>query len=144
LTIYHRIDEQYLDVSNTTKAYRLESYRSHGNVSPSMSTQLRCYFVAKCDFVKPDPSPEEETDIRLVGDRTFLEKATENTLEVYQNVMKAVLNRTGPVIEMFEVEGSRERRLVIGYRQRSTQSFFSAMSDLYHFYELFSTRKYVG
>ncbi|RIA91793.1 Glutamate/Leucine/Phenylalanine/Valine dehydrogenase-domain-containing protein [Glomus cerebriforme] len=138
-----RIDAKYLDASNATKAYRLESYRSNGNVSPSMNTQLRCYFVAKCDFVKPNPSPEEETDIRLVGDRTFLEKATENTLEIYHNVMKAVLKRTGPVIEMFEVEGSRERRLVIGYRQRSTQSFFSAMSDLYHFYELFSTRKYV-
>ncbi|CAB5139018.1 unnamed protein product [Rhizophagus irregularis] len=138
-----RIDLNYLDVSNTTNAYRLESYRSHGNVTPSVNTQIRCYFVAKCDFVKSNPSPDEETDIRLVGDRTFLEKATENTLEIYQNVMKAVLKRTGPVIEMFEVEGSRERRLVIGYRQRSTQSFFSAMSDLYHFYELYSTRKYV-
>lgn len=122
----------------------MESYRSRGNVSPSVNAQIRCYFVAKCDFVKLNPSPEEETDIRLVGDRTFLEKATENTLEIYQNVVKAVLKRTGPVIEMFEVEGSRERRLVIGYRQRSTQSFFSAMSDLYHFYELYSTRKYVG
>ncbi|POG77333.1 NAD+ dependent glutamate dehydrogenase [Rhizophagus irregularis DAOM 181602=DAOM 197198] len=138
-----RIDLNYLDVSNTTNAYRLESYRSRGNVSPSVNAQIRCYFVAKCDFVKSNPSPDEETDIRLVGDRTFLEKATENTLEIYQNVMKAVLKRTGPVIEMFEVEGSRERRLVIGYRQRSTQSFFSAMSDLYHFYELYSTRKYV-
>ncbi|CAG8612448.1 13083_t:CDS:2 [Rhizophagus irregularis] len=134
---------QLTDVSNTTNAYRLESYRSRGNVSPSVNAQIRCYFVAKCDFVKSNPSPDEETDIRLVGDRTFLEKATENTLEIYQNVMKAVLKRTGPVIEMFEVEGSRERRLVIGYRQRSTQSFFSAMSDLYHFYELYSTRKYV-
>ncbi|CAG8550783.1 9839_t:CDS:2 [Diversispora eburnea] len=138
-----RIDTQFLDVSSTAKAYRLESYRSLGTVSESMNTQLRCYFVAKCDFVKIDPSPEEETDVRLVGDKTFLEKATDNTLEIYQNVMKTVLQRTGPVIEMFEVEGSRERRLVIGYRQRSTQSFFSAMSDLYHFYELYSTRKYV-
>ncbi|CAG8595145.1 6822_t:CDS:2, partial [Acaulospora colombiana] len=138
-----RIDTKYLDISSTAKAYRLETYRSLGTVSESMNTQLRCYFVTKCDFVKLDPSPEEETDIRLVGDKTFLEKATENTLEIYQNVMKTVLKRTGPVIEMFEVEGSRERRLVIGYRQRSTQSFFSAMSDLYHFYDLYSTRKYV-
>ncbi|CAH1762686.1 12089_t:CDS:2 [Entrophospora sp. SA101] len=138
-----RIDSRFLDVSTTSKAYRLESYRSHGSVSPSMSTQLRCYFLAKCDFVTPEPTPEQESDIRLVGDKTFLEKATGNTLEIYQSVMKLVLQRTGPVIEMFEVEGSRERRLVIGYRQHSTQSFFSAMSDLYHFYELFSTRKYV-
>lgn len=27
--------------------------------------------------------------------------------------------------------------------QQSTQQFFSAMSDLYHYYELYSTRKYV-
>ncbi|KAG9303149.1 hypothetical protein G9A89_000506, partial [Geosiphon pyriformis] len=138
-----RIDDRYLDVSTTQGAYRLESYRSHGNVTPSVNAQLRCYFVGKCDFVEPNPSPAQETDIKLVGDKTFLEKATENTLEIYQNLMKTVLSRTGPVIEMFEVEASRERRLVIGYRQNSTQSFFSAMSDLYHFYDLYSTRKYV-
>jgi glutamate dehydrogenase len=55
-----------------------------------------------------------------------------------------VLARTGPVIEMYEVDGTREKRLVIGYRQGSTKSFFSAMSDLYHYYDLYSTRKYVG
>ena len=44
---------------------------------------------------------------------------------------------------MFEVENSREKRLVIGYRQRSTQHIFSALSDLYHYYDLYSTRKYV-
>ena len=49
----------------------------------------------------------------------------------------------GPVIEMFEIEGSRERRLVIGYRQLTSTSFFSSLSDLYHFYGLTSSRKYV-
>lgn len=44
---------------------------------------------------------------------------------------------------MFEVEGSRERRLVIGYRMETTTSYFSALSELYHFYGLYSTRKYV-
>ncbi|CAG8485883.1 5697_t:CDS:2 [Paraglomus brasilianum] len=138
-----RIDAKYLDGSSTERAYRLETYRSHGNVSPSLNTQLRCYFISKCDFVVPNPTPEEETDIRLVGDKTFLEKVTENTLEIYRDIIKLALNRTGPVIEMFEVEGSRERRLVLAYRQGSTQSFFSAMSDLYHFYDMYSTRKYV-
>ncbi|CAB5343421.1 unnamed protein product [Rhizophagus irregularis] len=61
------IDLKYLDVSNTTNAYRLESYRSHGNVTPSVNTQIRCYFVAKCDFVKSIPSSSEETDIHLIG-----------------------------------------------------------------------------
>src|SRR5271168_3588324 len=44
---------------------------------------------------------------------------------------------------MFELEGSRERRLVIGYRQLTSTNFFSALSDLYHFYGLTSSRKYV-
>ncbi|KAL7752816.1 NAD-dependent glutamate dehydrogenase [Sorochytrium milnesiophthora] len=138
-----RIDKNYFDNSTSARAYRLETYRSMGTVSSQMATQLRCYFVAQCNFVKPNPTREEAHDIRLVSDKSFLEKATENTLEVYQAVIKQVLSRTGPVIEMYEVEGSREKRLVIGYRHRSTQSFFSAMSDLYHYYDLFSTRKYV-
>lgn len=44
---------------------------------------------------------------------------------------------------MFELAGTRERRLVIGYRQLTSKSFFSALSDLYHFYGLTSSRKYV-
>ncbi|KAG8900548.1 NAD-dependent glutamate dehydrogenase, partial [Tulasnella sp. 417] len=84
-----------------------------------------------------------KTDIRLVSDKSFLEKASENTLDVYQNVMWNVENRFGPVIEMFEVEGTRERRVVIGYKMGGTKNFFSALSDLYHFYGLFSARKYV-
>ena len=115
--VFTRIDTRYLDGSCTSLAYRLETYRSLGTVSSSSSTQLRCYFVGKCDFVNPSPSSREEIeDIRVVSDKMFLEKATENTLEVYQTVMRKVLLRTGPVIEMFEVEGSREKRLVIGYK----------------------------
>lgn len=109
-----------------------------------MTPQLRCYFVTKCQFVNPNPSPEQETDIKQVADQNFLKKATDYTLKIYEEVMRNVLQRTGPVIEMYEVQGSRERRLIIGYRQRSTQGFFAAMSDLYHYYNLYSTRKYVG
>ncbi|RKO87189.1 Glutamate/Leucine/Phenylalanine/Valine dehydrogenase-domain-containing protein, partial [Blyttiomyces helicus] len=138
-----RIDSRYLDVSVKSCAYRLESYRSSGTVSTTLSTQLRCYFIRKCQFVKAEPTPEEEKDIRLVSDVTFLEKATENTLDIYSSVMKQALHRTGPVIELFDIPNSRDKRLVIGYKYRSTQSLLSAMSDLYHFYELYSTRKYV-
>ncbi|KAJ3083608.1 NAD-dependent glutamate dehydrogenase [Quaeritorhiza haematococci] len=137
------IDANYLDKSIKTNAFRLESYRSLGTVSSSHSTQLRCYFLRKCQFANPNPTPEEETNIRAISDKFFLEKATENTLEIYQNIIRHVLKRTGPVIEMYDIPNSREKRLVIGYKMRSTQGFFSAMSDLYHFYDLYSTRKYV-
>ena len=79
-----------------------------------------------------------------MSDPIFLEKASENTLEIYQRVMWNVQARFGPVIEVFEVEGSRERRLVIGYKTGGTKKFFSALSNLYHLYSLYSARKYVG
>lgn len=144
--IYSRIDALYLDKSTPDSAYRLETFRSSGSISANASQQLRCYFVTKCDFSNPAKSTRTDgkTDIRAVSDKAFLEKASENTLEIYQNVLWSVESRYGPVIEMFEVEGTRERRMVIGFKMNSTAHFFSALSNLYHFYSLYSARKYVG
>jgi glutamate dehydrogenase len=136
-----RIDDKYLD-GKASGTFRLESFRSFGQ--GATATQLRCYFVSKCNFTTPDPTPEQATDISLVSDTVFWEKATEHTKEIYSELMKSVLKRKGPVIEMFHVPNSKEKRLVIGFKQRATQSLFSAMSDLYHYYDLYSTRKYVG
>jgi len=94
---------------------------------------LRCYFLERCSFPSTTPpslDSNEPVDIRSVSDKGFLEKASENTLEIYQQVMDQVRMRSGPVIEMFEVEESRERRVVIGYKMGGTKQFFSALSDL--------------
>ncbi|KAI8373394.1 Glutamate/Leucine/Phenylalanine/Valine dehydrogenase-domain-containing protein [Choanephora cucurbitarum] len=136
------IDEKFLDNSTPSEAYRVESYRSSSN-GGGLTSQIRSYFVTKCEFETTTPTPEQETDIKQVADKNFLRKATDYTLKIYEDVMQNVLQRTGPVIEMYEVKGSREKRLIIGYRQRSTKCFFSAVSDLYHYYDLYSTRKYV-
>ncbi|CAD6909819.1 unnamed protein product [Tilletia caries] len=140
-----RIDAAYLDKSSVAKAFRLETFRSAGTVSANSKQSLRCYFLSRCQFVEPIPAPESDAyaDIRAVSDKTFLAKASEHTLEMYQTVMEEVLRRQGPVIDLYEVEGSRERRIVIGYRMGTTSSYFSALSDLYHWYSLYSTRKYV-
>jgi glutamate dehydrogenase len=99
--------------------------------------------VYKCDFVNPTPDPDE-TDLAVVSDKTFLEKVTPNTKEIYQNVVTSVIERrTGPVIKVFEIENTPEKRLVIGFKQRSTMGLFSALSDLYHYYGCTSARKYV-
>jgi len=142
-----RIDELYLDNATPGNCYRLETYRSTGQISATANQQLRCYFVSKCNFpATPPPSTRTDgkTDIRSVSDPVFLEKASENTLEIYQSILWNVESRYGPVIEVFEVEGTRERRLVIGYKMGGTTHFFSALSKLYHFYSLYSARKYVG
>ncbi|KAG5721467.1 NAD-specific glutamate dehydrogenase [Termitomyces sp. T112] len=139
-----RIDEQFLDHSTPENAFRLETFRSAGSISATASQQLRCYFVTKCKLpTYTPPADSQKTDIRTVSDAVFLEKATQNTLDIYQNIMWNVETRYGPVIEVFEVEGSRERRLVIGYKMGGTSKFFSALSNLYHFYSLYSARKYV-
>ncbi|KAJ2783245.1 NAD-dependent glutamate dehydrogenase [Coemansia interrupta] len=136
------VDSEYLDNSVPEKAYRVESYRSRGKVSKSLDASLRAYFINKCDFVTAEPSDEEASDINKVSDRTFLAKASPSVLELYSGVIAKVLSRTGPVIVSDELP-SGEHRVVIGYRQRSTQGYFSALSDLYHYYSMFSSRKYV-
>ncbi|KZT11816.1 NAD-dependent glutamate dehydrogenase [Laetiporus sulphureus 93-53] len=145
-TCESRIDELFLDQSTPSRAFRLETYRSQGGISATASQQLRCYFVTKCNFPKNPPAStrsDGKVEIRSVSDPVFLEKASANTLEIYQRIMWNVLERYGPVIEVFEVEGSRERRLVIGHKMSGTSKYFSALSNLYHYYSLYSARKYV-
>lgn len=82
-----RIDELFLNNSTPENAYRLETFRSTGSISATASQQLRCYFVNKCHFPpKPAVVPGQKTDIRSVSDSSFLDRATKNTLEIYQNV----------------------------------------------------------
>jgi glutamate dehydrogenase len=136
--ITNRIDTLFLDHSTPQNAYRLETYRSAGSVSSLSSQQLRCYFVTKCHF--PPPGGDEDggsissgsghTDIRKVSDAAFLEKISQNTLDIYQEIMWSVEQRYGPVIEVFEVEGSRERRMVIGYKMGETSNFFRCVPAL--------------
>lgn len=138
-----RIDEKYLNGSNSTASYRVETFRSAGILPGDSKEQLRCYFVYKCHFADPSVG-REETQLNLIGEKTFLQKATDNTKAIYQDIMNNCVARAGPVIEMFEIEGSREKRLVVAYRQGSAMGMFSALSDLYHYYGLTSSRKYVG
>lgn len=137
-----RIDEKYLNGSKGSTGYRVESFRASSPLPGSEEQQLRCYFVYQCDFVDPNPS-ETEYDIEKVGDKRFLQKATKNTKEIYQQALQVAIERTGPVIEYFDIEGSRDKRLVIAYKQGSAMGLFSALSDLYHYYGLTTSRKYV-
>lgn len=139
-----RIDDKYLTPSTPEKAYRLETFRSTSALEgPGGEVQqLRCYFVYRCNFIQTEVDPEE-TDLAKISDKAFYEKATDATKQLYQSIISQVVRRMGPVIELYEVSGTRERRLIIGYKQQSTPGYFSALSDLYHYYGLTSTRKYV-
>ncbi|OCK85162.1 NAD-dependent glutamate dehydrogenase [Lepidopterella palustris CBS 459.81] len=137
-----RIDEKYLNGSKGSTGYRVESFRSSSPLPGGQEQQLRCYFVYQCDFGTQHPS-ETETDLEKIGERLFLQKATKNTKQLYQQVIESAVLRTGPVIEYYDIEGSSEKRLVLAYKQGSALGLFSALSDLYHYYGLTSSRKYV-
>lgn len=137
-----RIDQKYLNGSASSSQYRVETFRSAGLLPGGNEQQLRCYFVYQCEFTDTDASANE-TQIEKIGEKRFLQKATKNTKEIYQQVLENAVMRTGPVIESFDIEGSREKRLVIAYKQGSALGLFSALSDLYHYYGLTSSRKYV-
>ena len=140
----HRLESKYLDISNDEISFRVETFRSPGNLARSVSskTTLRCYFVYQCQFVDSHSSPSE-TRLELIADRMFLAKATKNTKQIYQEIIELAVARTGPVIEVFDIEGSNEKRLVVAFRRRTAQGMFSALSHLYHYYGVTSTRKYV-
>ncbi|CAL3965718.1 unnamed protein product [Diplocarpon coronariae] len=138
-----RLEKKYLD-SSSSNIFRVETFRSPTNLAgtaPSKTT-MRCYFVYQCQFVDPDPSPQE-TRLEIISDRMFLAKATRNTREIYQDVIELAVSRTGPVIEVFDIEDSKEMRLVVAFRRRTAAGMFSALSDLYHYYGVTSSRKYV-
>ncbi|KAI1808739.1 NAD-specific glutamate dehydrogenase [Daldinia bambusicola] len=140
----NRLEAKYLDNVDPNKRFRVETFRSPGTISndPSSKASLRCYFVYQCQFVDPNPEPGE-TRLEIISDRMFLTKATKNTKQIYDDIIKLAVARTGPVIEVFDIEGSEEKRLVMAFRSRTARGIFSAMSDLYHYYGVTSTRKYV-
>ncbi len=140
----NRLESKYLDGSDLTKRFRVETFRSPGNLGDVSTPRasLRCYFVYQCQFVDPTAEPSESR-LELISDRMFLAKATRNTKQIYQEIIELAVNRTGPVIEVFDIEDSQEKRLVVAFRSRTARGMFSALSDLYHYYGVTSSRKYV-
>ena len=136
-----RIDQKYVNGSTSENSYRVESFRSESHLPGETEQKIRCYFVYKCDFTNPNPG--SETDIEVIGESRFLQKATANTKAVYQEAINIAATRTGPVIEVVNIDGRQEKRLVVAFKQGSVLSLFSSLSYLYHWYGLTSSRKYV-
>ncbi|UKZ79031.1 glutamate dehydrogenase (NADP(+)) gdh1 [Trichoderma virens FT-333] len=140
-----RLESKYLDHQGKSK-YRVETFRSPAAIgaSPNSKATVRCYFVYQCHFKQsPESTDPKETRIEVISDVGFWQKATANTKQVYQEIIELAVNRAGPVIEVFDIEGSAEKRLVVAFRSRTARGIFSTLSDLYHYYGVTSSRKYV-
>ena len=139
-----RLEAKYLDGTKGLNSFRVESFRSPVPLQKDGKGQsLRCYFVYQSMFKKNRSLAPDETRIDELGDVKFLQKTTPNTKEIYQQLMKKVVLRTGPVIDMYEIQDKKEKRLIVGFQQGSALGLFAALSDLYHYYGLTSSRKYV-
>ncbi|CAK7272698.1 NAD-dependent glutamate dehydrogenase [Sporothrix epigloea] len=139
-----RLESKYLDGSDLSKRFRVETFRSPGVLGDAETPKasLRCYFVYQCQFVDAT-ADASESRLEIISDRMFLAKATRNTKQIYQEIIELAVSRTGPVIEVFDIEDSQEKRLVVAFRSRTARGMFSALSDLYHYYGVTSSRKYV-
>eukprot|EP01135_Chromosphaera_perkinsii_P003700 Nk52_evm18s252 gene=Nk52_evmTU18s252 len=143
-SVSKNVQDHALNTNALYKTYRVETYRSAGYVSEGANVQLRCYFTEMVDFGDNAKSIDPyETNVEKIGSVGFLTKATQHTKSYYSEVLAKAVNRSGPVIEEMNIGGSDEYRVVIAYRSRSTENFFAALSDLYHYYGLYSSRKYV-
>ncbi|EGC37734.1 NAD+ dependent glutamate dehydrogenase [Dictyostelium purpureum] len=130
--------------------FRLACYRTTGTVSNSSPVHLRLYYLTKPVFPhtdalsasKNDALLANETDLYKIGDLSFLEKSSDVTKKIYQEVMDEVVGKLGPVIKHYpyQVNGAR---LVIAYRRGSTHSYWSAIGELYHYHQMYATHKYV-
>lgn len=152
------IDTKYIDTSFGLDSYRLEYFSAPlqyeqdpilmgvalnaSDKALFAKQQVSCHFVYKNTY-KNGPVDANETDISKIGDETFLKIASPNTKAVYSDVIKRVVNSTGPVIQHFAIEELEEYRVVIGYRQKTSPKYNSALSDLADYYKLATTRKYV-
>jgi len=143
VAIERRIDERYLTSQDDGSSYRVQVYRSTGFVSVNQKQNLRLYIVDKANYGTSDiEALRNELDINKIGDRSFLANASALTKEIYQNILKKANEIPGPVIEAHNsYEG--EKRIVICYRRGSTNRFFGALTDLYHYHGFIARRKYV-
>jgi hypothetical protein len=137
LLLMTSIDARYLNGSTPARAYRLETFRSMGAISVTSTKQIRCYFVTKCDFVNPNPSLEEMRDLRVCGDKSFLEKVTENTLAIYQSVVDAVLQRSGIQLHVNSIDVRPCDWNVRDWRNKGTTSSHRiSTADIYFLLQL--------
>lgn len=141
-----RIDDKYLDPSSSEDGvqYRAEFFTAPLNYKEDTilrgvyekneqikDQMMLCAFVYKC---QPDESG---------ADATFLKTASDKTKELYGDIVEKVKTTTGPVITHFPMEDLDEYRVIIGYKQKTTRRYISALLDLANYYKLTVTRKYV-
>jgi glutamate dehydrogenase len=131
--IEQRIEDKY-------PHYRLQSYRT---LRKARGLQhLRMYVVYKPQYPAEKSGPDE-TDIRKIGDKTFLATVPEETADRYEGLLRRAKGWESPLIDVTPVPRDKELRISVVTRTDSSPRFFSNVSDVINSHGLFSKRKYI-
>jgi glutamate dehydrogenase len=133
MEIERRIENKYPD-------FRVQSYRTLGKTSERK--HLRMYLVYK-PKIQLDKIRSEETDLKKIAGKDFLETTTKRTYERYQRVMEQTEGWETPLIEVSLKKETNEQRIMVVCDRDSSSRFFSNISDVVNSYDLVTNRKYI-
>ncbi len=133
LDVERHIEEKYPNC-------RLQSYRT---ARKALGVEhLRMYVVCLPEFPDAHPAPEE-TDLKKIGDNTFLATAPRETVARYQALIAKTKDWESPYIDVTECQRGGEIRITVVTKRDSSQRFFSNVSDVFNSHGLVSSRKYI-
>ncbi len=119
---------------------RLQCYRTSRKAAGL--EYLRMYLVYRSTF-DMGTVLADETDIRKLADKAFLESAPEETLQRFQKLVKQHQGWESPLIDVSHDAKTKELRLMIITLCDSSRRFFSNISDVLNSHNLVSNRKYI-
>lgn len=131
-------DKQLATSVNAARSVR--HFLTKGSVSASSSTQLHLYFVDTHSFIESDVS-EKETDIWKISSGIFIRDKKVEARDRYQTVIKKAVDQLGPVVETYPQE--EETVVMLGYRKRTTHSYFSTLTQIFEHNKIPVSRKFL-
>lgn len=145
------LDEGFLDKPD--ERWSLETYRSRGQIGDEYTGRMRCYFLNKLPAGQEDPEYAGGcvavvcVRVCVLADggvcaRRYATRVSAVAREEFESMLKEMRGVRGLVIRS-EVVADHECRISIAFKRRTTTKFFSSVSDLYHYYDLYSTFKYL-
>lgn len=143
--VEHRIEEvidlKYLD--GREDPFRVESYLSSGNVAENIQNRIRCHFVNKCSYAEPNPTGEDIFDLDKVADSVYLKQVGQISKMAHALIVRRALEEIGPVIETDTATSNDCIKLMVAYRRKTTETFYTSITDLYHHHGFYSEKKFM-
>jgi hypothetical protein len=125
-----------IEQGSRTNTYRFQSYRTLQLKQHSDVRRLQAAYPAE----KAGP---DETDIRKIGDKTFLSTVPQETVDRYEGLLRRAKGWESPLIDVTPVPRDKELRISVVTRTDASPRFFSNVSDVINCHGLFSKRKYI-